>query len=98
MQADLKLTDDFRTVAKDDRRSIVRMVELPGIEALFATLGHDLHYDIAVQPTHITLYTGGDGRGIGIPNNDQLAVITRQMTQDEVAELRRLTNIDKVLA
>jgi hypothetical protein len=97
-QADLKLTDDYRFVAKEDRRSIVRMVKLPSIEALFVQLRRDLNLQIPTQPTHITLFTGGDGRGIGINSNEELTDITKAMTADELAELKRLTNVDEVLA
>lgn len=98
-QADLGQTDVFRFVAKDDgRRSIVRMVEVPGIRDLFGVISDGLAIDLPVQPTYITLYTGPDGRDIGLLSEEELTRFTRQFSDQEVAEFKRATNVDRILA
>jgi len=46
--------------------SIVQRVRVPGIEAFYATLGEIVGRTIEIPPTHVTLYVGGDPRGISL--------------------------------
>lgn len=58
------------------RHSIVELVELPAMATLHARLGTLLGRALPVPPAHVTLYTAGDDRGIGVPDATALARYT----------------------
>lgn len=58
------------------RHSIIELVELPAMAALHVRLGAALGRAPAVPPAHVTLYTAGDDRGIGVPDAATLARCT----------------------
>lgn len=58
------------------RHSIIELVDLPAMAALHARLGAALGRALPVPPTHVTLYTAGDERGIGVPDAAMLARCT----------------------
>lgn len=66
-------TTELRHVVRDERETIVGMVEVPGIVGLFDQLRAKYGVAIPTQPTHITLYTLQPEVGIGITSGDQLA-------------------------
>jgi len=55
------------------RDSIIERVELPAMAPLHARLGALLGRALPVPPPHATLYTAGDARGIGLPDEASLA-------------------------
>jgi hypothetical protein len=70
---DFVLTKELRLVRKEDRKSIIAMAEVPGIDAFFERLSRKYDVNLAVQPTHITLYTlPTDKIGIGILSYGEL--------------------------
>ncbi len=68
-----QFTNELRLVKKGDRTSIVVMVKLENIDKLFDFLRKKHSVDLPTQPTHITLYTLGSNRGIGILSAQKLA-------------------------
>ena len=58
------------------RDSIIELVELPAMAALYARLATLLGRQPPVPPPHVTLYTGGDDQGIGVPDAATLARCT----------------------
>jgi hypothetical protein len=96
-QKDIRLTDEFRFVTSENGlRSIIRMVEVAGIEELFAVLNTELPYELPVQPTHVTIYTGGDGRGINLRSPQDVAKRTRLMSEQQATAFKQVSNIDEV--
>ena len=55
------------------RHSIIERIALPALATLHARLGARLGRQLAVPPAHVTLYTAGDDRGIGVPDAARLA-------------------------
>ena len=55
------------------RHSIIERIALPALATLHAWLGARLGRQLAVPPPHVTLYTSGDDRGIGVPDAASLA-------------------------
>jgi hypothetical protein len=51
---------------KPEAESIVRMVDVAGLDAFYEVLGRLCVIDICPRPTHITLFTWNDDEGIGI--------------------------------
>lgn len=65
-------TNEFRYVIRDERETVVGMVEVPHINGLFEQLRAKYGVDIPTQPTHITLYTLQPEAGIGILSQDEI--------------------------
>lgn len=80
----------------DDRMgSIIELVELPAMVEFHRQLGLLLGRELPVPPPHVTLYTAGKAKGIGVPNTNALREFTvREVVADElVADMTR-TNVD----
>lgn len=67
------------------RHSIIERIALPALATLYARLGARLGRQLAVPPPHVTLYTSGDDRGIGVPDAASLA--RRSVRAVDAAEL-----------
>jgi hypothetical protein len=66
------IKNEYRLVKRDKRVALVVMVDVPGIEQLFAKLQERYNTTLPLQPTHITLYTLQPEAGIGILSEKQL--------------------------
>lgn len=64
----LEKVEDGRTVG-----SLIERLELPAMAGLHRALGDLLGRALPVPPPHVTLYTAGDERGIGVPDEAALA-------------------------
>ena len=58
------------------RGSIIEPVELPAMRPFHAALGLLLGRQLPVPRPHVTLYTAGDPRGIGLPRPSGLRAVT----------------------
>lgn len=73
--------DEHRGVA----HSVIEHVHLPAMAPLHAALGRLLGRQLPVPPPHVTLYTAGDDRGIGISSPRRLrALAVRRVDPDEL--------------
>jgi len=70
--ANFSVRNVYRLVKRDERVTLVGMVDVPGIEKLFAALEEKYDTKFPLQPTHITLYTLQPDAGIGILSREQL--------------------------
>ena len=52
--------------------SIIELVELPALQRFRAALSRAGGFALAEAPAHVTLYTSGDTRGIGLPDQQAL--------------------------
>ena len=66
LRFDIALRDEHWMLTKGRARSIIRMCDVAGADEFYARLG------IEMPPLHVTLYTIGDRRGIGIATHDEL--------------------------
>jgi hypothetical protein len=73
---DIVLTGELRYATKRDKRSIVAMATVAGIDELFTDLSERSNADLPVQPTHVTLYTAQPDMGISISSYDELDAIS----------------------
>ena len=57
---------------RDVAHSVIEHVHLPAMAPLHAALGRLLGRQLPVPPPHVTLYTAGDDRGIGVSSPKRL--------------------------
>jgi hypothetical protein len=62
----LRYTGEFRFAQDGERKTLIALCEVAGLEAFFAGLSEKLGIDIPPQPTHVTLYTLQPDIGIGL--------------------------------
>ena len=79
-----KPSKTFRLVKRNDRQTIVMMVDVPNLDKLFNHLSQKYGGALPLQPTHITLYTLQPEAGIGILSRMELE---RDSELVEVADL-----------
>jgi hypothetical protein len=65
-------TGEFWEMREENTRTIARMCEVAGAEEFFAGLERELQTVIARPPYHVTLYTIGTLRGIGVDTRAEL--------------------------
>jgi hypothetical protein len=66
------LRDELWHVRENDTRTIIRLCDLGGAEELFARLEGEMQTTIERPPYHVTLYTIGTLRGIGLATRADL--------------------------
>jgi hypothetical protein len=64
--------DELWHVRENETRTIIRMCDVFGAEELFARLESELQVPIERPPFHVTLYTIGTLRGIGLATRAEL--------------------------
>ena len=85
---DFRLTGEYRLVKRDERVTVVAMVELKNINELFDYLRSKHGVDFPTQPTHITMYTLQPDTGIGILSQDELE------SSSSVVDISALANVE----
>lgn len=66
--------------------SIIERIEMPALAAFYDVLAHLLERGLSIPPPHVTLYTTGRARGIGIPDAATLQRLTvREVEPSELA-------------
>jgi hypothetical protein len=65
--------------------SVVELIDQPGRAAFVDRVRAQTGVDVPVGPAHVTLYTSGDARGIGVPDEAALREFTlREVGLDEL--------------
>ena len=64
--------DEFWHMREENTRTIVRMCDVDGAEEFFAGLERELQTVIERPPYHVTLYTIGTLRGIGVATRAEI--------------------------
>jgi len=64
--------DEFWHMREENTRAIVRMCDVDGAEEFFAGLERELQTVIERPPYHVTLYTIGTLRGIGVATRAEI--------------------------
>ena len=81
--------DELRVVREGEERTIVVMVDAPGVGRLHRRLGEQLGVELSPPPAHITIYTGPEERGgIGLHTADDLGRLTEEIAGAEGERLR----------
>jgi hypothetical protein len=75
--------DDFWHLREERTQTIIRMCDVVGAEELFAGLERELQIPIERPPYHVTLYTIGTLRGIGVATRAELERFGEAITGPE---------------
>ncbi|MBW3550757.1 MAG: hypothetical protein KY442_08010 [Proteobacteria bacterium] len=66
--------------------SIVELIEMPALAVFYRTIGELLGREVPVPPAHVTLYTAGRAKGVGVPDTATLRRLSqRELSTVEVA-------------
>jgi hypothetical protein len=79
----ITLRDEFWQVREEKTRTIIRMCDVAGADEFFAGLERELQTVIERPPYHVTLYTIGTLRGIGIATRAELERLGEPITGAE---------------
>src|SRR3954452_10541045 len=79
----ITLRDELWHVRENDAQAIIRMCDVDGAEEFFTKLEREMLKAIARPPYHVTLYTIGTLRGIGIPTHVELHRLGKQIIGPE---------------
>jgi hypothetical protein len=92
--------DDVRLVTRpgDQLRTLIVMVDAPGLGALYEDLAAALGAAMTPPPTHVTLYSTDPADGIGIDDAVQLAERAPELAPHEQDEVKRAIGSDRVFA
>lgn len=82
--ADFALSGDHYLVKRDDRVTIVSMVQLDGVNELYDTLRQKYQLEFPTQPTHITTYTLQPNKGIGLFSRAELEASATRLHPKEL--------------
>jgi hypothetical protein len=82
----------FRVEENQDVESIVQLVQISELKAFFQKLSEQINTDLEPPPAHITLYTRGNSKGIGIPTNEDFKQLARE--EINMGELETLPKKD----
>jgi len=77
------LRDELWQVRESETQTIIRMCDVNGAEEFFERLEREMLKAVARPPYHVTLYTIGTLRGIGIPTHVDLHRLGRQIIGPE---------------
>jgi hypothetical protein len=75
--------DEFWHVREEKTRTIIRMCDVGGAEEFFARLETEMDVSIERPPYHVTLYTIGTLRGIGVATRAELERLGAEITGHE---------------
>jgi len=81
------LRDELWQVRENDTRTIIRMCDLGGAEEFFERLEGEMQMTIERPPYHVTLYTIGTLRGIGLATRADLAQMGEEIAGMELNTL-----------
>lgn len=68
----IRYTGEFRFAQDGERKTLVALCEVAGLDAFFAELAQKLGMNISSQPTHVTLYTLQPDMGIGLNSPEDM--------------------------
>jgi len=91
-------TGEIREVKdeKDGRYSLVAMVHVRGLKEFFDLLRKDMFLEVDDQPTHITLYTLGLNKGIGVNNAKTFNALTCEVYGLEIVMIKKILDMQTI--
>lgn len=84
---DFSLDTELRFVELDQRKTVIVMTHVPGLDHFFSILESKYGEKLPLQPTHITLYALQPEIGIGILSRAELRKYSDVVTVPELAAL-----------
>jgi hypothetical protein len=85
----VRLREEAWRVSRGRERTIIVLCEVEGAEEFFTRLEEVLGSSIERPPYHVTIYTVGSQKGIGLATRKELERKGSRLTPDEMEELRR---------
>lgn len=79
----ITLRDEFWQIRERERQTLIRMCDVGGAEELFTRLESDLQTAIERPPYHVTLYTIGTLRGIGLATRAALERLGERLAEHD---------------
>jgi hypothetical protein len=79
----VEVLDDFRLVERGEAATIVRMCNVGGAEEFFRRFESETGAATARPPYHVTLYTAGTPKGIGLSSPADLERLGRRLGDEE---------------
>lgn len=73
----IRFRDEFRFVAHNERRSVIVMCEVSNLNEFYEIINKKYGFDIAMQPTHITIYTLQPDMGIFLVDDESINNLTK---------------------
>lgn len=75
----------YHVVEEPGVESIIQIVEVPGVEPFFDELSRITGKRLELPPTHVTLFTRGNPKGIGLPTQEVFdRLVTGEVSLDEL--------------
>jgi hypothetical protein len=84
----IRLREELWHVRENDTRAIIRMCDVEGAEEFFTRLEGEMETAIERPPYHVTLYTIGTLRGIGLPTHAELTRLGEEIAGPERTAMR----------
>lgn len=89
--SDFSLNTELRFVELDQRKTVIVMTHVPGLDQFFNMLEKHYGNKLPLQPTHITLYTLQPEVGIGILSKGELEKLSTIVVVPELTNLEYST-------
>lgn len=83
----ITLRDELWQIRENETQTIIRMCDVEGAEEFFVRLEAEMLRAVARPPYHVTLYTIGTLRGIGVPTHVDLHRLGKPIIDPERATL-----------
>jgi 16S rRNA (adenine1518-N6/adenine1519-N6)-dimethyltransferase len=65
-------TKKFRLATREERKSVIAMCKVSNLDAFAKYLSQKIGMEVAIQPTHVTIYTLQPSMGIGLNSPEEL--------------------------
>ncbi len=73
----IRYRDEFRSVEKDEKRSVVVMCDMTNLDNFFKLMNKKYGFEVEYPPTHVTLYTLPQNAGIFLIDGIDIAKLTK---------------------
>ena len=73
----VKFQNDFKLVAQHERRSLIVMCEVSGLDGFFSLINKKYQLKLEPHPTHVTLYTLQPDKGIFLVDDHDLEMLSK---------------------
>lgn len=93
----VRVGDELRLVREGEERTLIVMVGVDGLPALYEELSGRLGAPLPPPPAHITPYTRPGGKAIGIHDESDLRSLTEPLRGRRLAEVREAMHFDAIL-
>lgn len=79
-----RFTSELRFVESEDRKALVGMCDIIGLNEFFKALSAKHGIDFEYPPTHVTLYTLGGGPGVFLTTQRDIQALTRTVSVPQI--------------